>query len=178
MVDWYRTMSDMARGDDGPVIGEISITSRMLKSIAAVLLLACIFQLARLLSGSVAWVGVEERNVRTAPAWMHTQVSTNLLSDGFGVSLPIVALKGQEIVIQYRLSSAEQNFQAPHAWAMVTCLCAVQNYGHFRIEKPGNGEIAMPVRETGLYTVKLSQSAGPKGEASAGVYYWGVRSGE
>lgn len=176
MVDWYKTFSDMQRGDDGAAIGEVTFSRRMFKYIALLLLLVSSFHAIRLWSGSVSWFGMEERNVRAAPEWMHTPVSTNLLSDSFGLSLPLFALKGQEIVIQYRLSSAQQKRNAPYAGLMLSCLCAVRNYGHFKIEEPGTGVITFPVPETNLYTVRITQSVGPAGEASIGSYYWGVKS--
>ncbi len=178
MTDWYKTMSDMSRGNDGPVVSELKITSRVLKVIVALFFIIFFVHAIRLWSGSVSWFGIEEREVRAAPAWAHTPVSTNLLSSGFGLTLPVFALEGQEIIIQYKLSSAQQNIESPYARVLVSCFCPVEYYGHFRIRGPGNGEFTMPVKRNGLYVVQMGQSSGPKGEVSIGSYYWGIRSGK
>lgn len=175
MVDWYKTMSDLDR-DEGDHGNAIKITSRMVKLILAILILAGLFHALRLWSGSVSWLGIEERSVRAAPGWMHTPLSANTLDDRFGLSLPLFALEGQEIVVQYKLSSAQQNAKAPFARLMVSCFCPASNWHQPRIEQPGSGEIALPVTQTGFYTVKIAQSAGPEGEVSAGIYYLGIRS--
>ncbi len=178
MVDWYKTMARMHRDGDAAVqLGEIGIGRTFVTVLGVLLILIAGNHLIRLGVGSISWLGIAEINVRAAPDRVHTPVSTNLLSDRFQLSFPMLALKGQEIVVRYNLSSRHGDRVAPHARVMVSCFCAASNWHHVTIEHPRTGELILPVRGFGFYDVNIRQSAGPDGEGSVGNYSWGIRSG-
>lgn len=57
----------------------------MVKIILAIRILLGLFHALPLWSGSMSWLGMEERSVRAAPGGMHTRVSTITINDRFGL---------------------------------------------------------------------------------------------
>ncbi len=177
MVDWSRTMAHMQEEDSGITLGTLRIGWRAPLLIAA---LIAAYHHVTVWTGAVSWLGYREIEVRGAPQWMHSPLSTNQMSDNFGVSVPMPAFGGQEIILRHDLSSSNLSSSgpsrsAPFARVLISCFCPAKNWRHFRIEGKGAGELAMPIHAFGFYTVDISQSAGPSGEKSVGRYRWGVR---
>jgi hypothetical protein len=176
MVDWYKAMAGMGEESGGISLGVMRIGRKL--AIGSVALLVALFLVhqVRLAMGLVSWFGMTETNIGAAPDWMHTPASTNLRRDDYGLGVPMLAVRGQEIVVRYRLSSTGEAASAPRARVLVSCWCAVGNWQHLRIEGPGQGELVVPIRSGGLYSVQVAgQSAGANGRASVGSYRWGLR---
>jgi hypothetical protein len=176
MVDWYRIAEGMYRdGDISVGRGEIQIGRSFLLVLCLLLAAAIGNHFLRLSLGATSWLGYVERNVREAPGWMHSPISNNMLSDDFGLSAPLLARKGQEIVVHYSLSSQHATTESPRATIFVTCFCPDDSRMWFRVEGPKEGETSFTVPMSGWYSIDVRQSGGPDGEASVGTFYWGLR---
>lgn len=178
MVDWHKTFDEMRRQSDdyGAVpLGTVRIGRKLLVAALLLLVLFALFHQMRLWTGSVSWLGFAESSAKAAPGWMRTPLSGNVVRDDFGLGIPMLAARGQEIVVRYDLSSPDATAAAPRARLLISCLCPAEHWHQFTIDGSAEGETSFPVSHGGFYMVDLSQSPGPDGAASAGAYRWGLR---
>jgi hypothetical protein len=180
MVDWYRNFDAMQRQSDAyeaVPLGALRVGRTFLCAALFLLILFALFHQARLWTGSVSWLGMAESSVKAAPGWMQTPLSANAVHEDLSLSLPMFAMRGQDIVVRHSLSSPDATASAPRARLLISCLCPTENWHHFTIDGPGSGETAFPVRDGGFYSVDILQSSGPDGRTSIGTYRWGLRAG-
>ncbi|HOB14976.1 MAG TPA: hypothetical protein PKN09_12095 [Novosphingobium sp.] len=174
-MDWHRTMSGMyAETDcDAVSIGGVRLTKRLLTIPLILLVLVALNHIVRVASGATSWLGYHRIDTHSAPDWMQTPVSRNLLGEGLGLGLPVPAQIGQEVVIHYDLQTRGDS--PASARIMVSCAFPCRNWKHFSIPANGSGELVVPVSDPDFYSMTIWQSGASDGSVAEGTYWIGVR---